>query len=374
VLLAFGMLNAGLGPALPYLRQAEHVSYLASVLHQVAFAVGGGLAGLWSARARRMPTRGLAIRVGMLGAAAAWLAVGYGNRLEVTVCAAFAVSLLGTTALIRVWAMLADQHGARRAVAMSEGEVAVSLGGVVSPLLVGIAAATALGWRAGFVLCAAAVVVAVGAKSFVRLPEPRSDPARADADSPKGGVPATLVVVFAIVALEFAMTFWLASYLGDSVGLARQTAAGLVSVLYLANLGGRLLASRLAHRVPAEVLLGGALALALGGLPVVLAATGAPLAVLGLAVTGIGVGATFPMASALHVAGSPRGADGALGQVLAAAAVGQIVGPIVVAVVAQGFGLRAGLTTLLGLTLAAAVALHWHVRRSRPRFSDRPSG
>jgi MFS family permease len=374
VLLAFGILNAGLGPALPYLRRAEHVSYLAIVLHQVAFAVGGGLAGLLTARARQMPARGLAIRVGMLGAAAAWLVVGYGNRLEVTVCAAFAVSLLATAALIRVWAVLADQHGARRAVAMSEGEVAVSLGGVVSPLLVGVAAGSALGWRAAFVLCAAAVVLAVTATAFVRLPESRLDPARAARRGPVTGVPATLVVVFAIVALEFALAFWLASYLGDSVGLQPQTAAGLVSVLYLANLTGRLLVSRLARDVPPELLLGGALAVALGGLPVLLAASGAPLAVAGLAITGIGVGATFPLASALHVAASPRGADGALGAVLAAAAVGQIVGPVVVAAVAQGFGLRLGLTTLLGFTLAAAGALHWHVRRWRASLAGWRTG
>jgi MFS family permease len=370
VLLAFGMLNAGLGPALPYLRRAEHVSYLASVLHQVGFAVGGGLAGLLTARARRMPARGVAIRGGMLGAAVAWLALGYGNRLEVTVCAAFAVSFFGTAALIRVWAVLADRHGARRAVAMSEGEVAVSLGGVVSPLLVGVAAGTPLGWRAAFALCATAVVVAVTATAFVPLPEPRLDTARAAGGGGDGGVPATLVVVFAIVALEFALAFWLASYLGDSVGLPRQTAAGLVSVLYLTNLAGRLLVSRLAHRVPAELLLAGALALALGGLPVLLAATHAPLAVAGLAIIGIGIGATFPLASALHVAASPRGADGALGQVLAAAAVGQIVGPVMVALVAQSFGLRAGLTTLLVFTLAAAGALHWHVRRWRPGLAD----
>jgi MFS family permease len=370
VLLAFGMLNAGLGPALPYLRRAEHVSYLASVLHQVGFAVGGGLAGLLTARARRMPARGVAIRGGMLGAAVGWLAVGYGNRLEVTVCAAFAVSFFGTAALIRVWAVLADQHGAFRAVAMSEGEVAVSLGGVVSPLLVGVAAGTALGWRAAFALCATAVVVSVTATAFVPLPEPRIDTARPAAGSGDGGVPATLVVVFAIVALEFALAFWLASYLGDSVGLPRQTAAGLVSVLYLTNLAGRLLVSRLAYRMPAELLLAGALALALGGLPVLLAATGAPLAVAGLAIIGVGIGATFPLASALHVAASLRGADGALGQVLAAAAAGQIVGPVMVALVAQSFGLRTGLMTLLCFTLVAAGALHSHVRRWRPGLAD----
>ena len=43
-LFGFGVLNAILGPALPYLRAEEHISYLAGALHQLAFAIGGGLA------------------------------------------------------------------------------------------------------------------------------------------------------------------------------------------------------------------------------------------------------------------------------------------------------------------------------------------
>lgn len=42
VLFGFGVLNAILGPALPYLRAEEHL-YLTGALHQLAFAVGGGL-------------------------------------------------------------------------------------------------------------------------------------------------------------------------------------------------------------------------------------------------------------------------------------------------------------------------------------------
>ena len=49
-LFAFGYLMAILGPALPYIRSVEGISYLAGVLHQVAWAVGGGLAGVLSAR------------------------------------------------------------------------------------------------------------------------------------------------------------------------------------------------------------------------------------------------------------------------------------------------------------------------------------
>ncbi|HZC74206.1 MAG TPA: MFS transporter [Jatrophihabitans sp.] len=365
VLLAFGVLNAGLGPALPYLRHVEHVGYLGGVLHQVAFAIGGGLAGLLIARAPRMPPRTLVIRGGLLGAALAWLAVGYGNRLPVTAAGAFAVSFLGTAALIRVWAVLADEHGERRAVAMSEGEVAVSLGGVVSPLLVSVAAGSALDWHGAFLFASVVVAVAVSVTMPVRLPP--ALPGRAAGPDIVAGdrrrLPPTLVIVFAIVGLEFALSFWLASYLGEDVGMRRSDAAAMVSALYLANLVGRLVAGRLAHTVAASRLLGGALAVALLGLPVLLAATGAVVALVGLAIAGIGIGATFPLTSALHVAASPHSADGAIGQVLAVASIGQIAGPVVVAALAQQFGLRTGMVTLVALTLLAAAALRWQLGR-----------
>jgi MFS family permease len=361
-LLCFGVLNAGLGSALPYLRDAEHLSYLGGVLHQVAFAVGGGLAGLLTARARRMPGRALVIRGGMLGAGLAWLAVGYGNHLAITVGAALVVSLLATAALVRMWAVLADVHGSRRTMAMTEGEVVVSLGAIIAPLLISGVAATALGWRVSFVFAAALVAVAILAT--VALPIPVSVP-RPGADArPEGTsrrVPPTLVVVSAIVALEFSLGFWLASYLGDDVGLDRQSAVAMVSGLYVANLAGRVLASRLAHRVGADVLLAGAIALAMLGLPVLLLAGNAGTAGIGLAFLGTGGGAMFPLTSSLHVAASGRGADAAIGQVLAAASIGQILGPVIVAALAQAFDLRVGLLSLVVYALLAAAGLHRHV-------------
>jgi MFS family permease len=52
---------------------------------------------------------------------------------------------------------------------LTEGEVAVSAGGIICPLLVGGLAATWLSWRFAFALGAVLVVVAAG---FVRLPAP----------------------------------------------------------------------------------------------------------------------------------------------------------------------------------------------------------
>lgn len=364
-LFAFGILNAVLGPALPYIRAVEHISYVVGALHQAAFAVGGGIAGLLAARERRVIGRAPVIAAGTVGAALAGLAVGYGDVPAITIAGALLMSLLGTSALIRVWAVLADVHGARRAVAMTEGEVSVSLAGILTPALIGALAGTALGWRFAFVIGAGIAGLAALCTWWARMPPPIRTVAPAN-DGNAGSVrpQATLIVVFAIVALEFTLSFWLASYLHDDIELTRNVAVAAVSGLYAANLAGRLLASRLARRAGPERLLAAALVIALAGLPVLLLAGGAVAAVAGAVIAGIGIGAMFPLTSALHVKASPRTADGALGQVLAVAAIGQIAGPLAAGAVAQVAGLRAGLIILPVLAFIAVAGLYRHIRRA----------
>lgn len=366
-LFAFGVMNAVLGPALPYLRAAEHISYLVGALHQAAYAVGGGIAGLLAVRRRGSVSRTKVIVVGLTGAGLAGLVVGYGRSPAITIAGALLMSLLGTSALIRVWALLADLHGPRRAVAMTEGEVSVSLAGIVTPLLIGTLAATALSWRFAFVLGAGTAGLA--SLSVRRTEIPPSANARANATSGNGAghrrrLPPMLIVVFAIVGLEFSLSFWLASYLNDDIGVSRDAAVVAVSGLYAASLAGRLLASRLARGIPPERLLAAALSTALLGLPVLLLATDVPFAAVGIAVAGVGIGAMFPLTSALHVSSSAHGADSALGQILAVASLGQLAGPLTAGAVAQAAGLRAGLIILPALTLVAAGGLYRHHQAS----------
>ena len=279
-LFAFGFLNAVLGPALPYLRAVERISYLIGAFHQVAFALGVGLAGMLAARERHPAGRVTAIAGGLTGAGLAGLGVGYGSTPVITIAGAMVMGLLGTTALIRLWAALADIHGRRRAIAMSEGEVSVSLAGILTPLLISGLAATALNWRFAFVLGAGISGLAALWVRRAQLPpaKGRSHAASADDGPGRRWPQPTLIVVFAIVSLEFALSFWLASYLNDDIGLAREAAVAAVSGLYAAGLTGRLLASRLARRVSAERLLAAALAITMAGLPALLAATSIPIA------------------------------------------------------------------------------------------------
>jgi MFS family permease len=366
-LFAFGYLNAVLGPALPFVRSVEHISYLVASLHQVAFAVGGGLAG-WLSAGERIPIgRQTMIAGGLTGAALAGLAFGYGDTTPVTIAAALLMGLLATLALIRVWAALADAHGSRRAVAMTEGEVAVSLAGIATPLLIGALASTAATWRLTFAIGAAiAVAASVGVLRAdvppVRAPAPRQ--------GPHGRAQPTLVIVFAIVALEFGLSFWLATYLEDGVGLSRGAAVAMVSGLYASNLLGRVLASRAARTQSSERLLAVALATIFAGLPCLLAAHAVGPAAVGIVLAGAGIGALFPLTSSLHVEASGRAADSALGDILTVAALGQICGPLAAGAIAQATSLRAGLLVLPAATLLAAAALGAHARNetavSRP--------
>jgi fucose permease len=352
-LFAFGVLNAMLGPVLPYLRASEHISYVTGALHQIAFAIGGMTAGVLASRSTAPRRR--TIWLGLVVAAAAGLLLGYGRVLPATLSAALLVSAFATAALIRMWAVLSDLHHVHRAVAMTEGEVAVSFAGILTPVAVSVCAATLVGWRFSFVVASVVVVIAAAAARVVQLPDAASLP---DADE-FAAVPdvvqrRTLATIFAVVGLEFTLSFWAASYLSDDVGIARDTSVALVSVLYAANLLGRLVTSRLARRLPAATVLRLSLLTALAGLPVLLTASNAVVAGVGLIVTGAGIGGTFPLASALHVAASRRTADQALGQILTIAGVGQICGPLAAGAIAQAADLRVGLFALPVLVLLAA--------------------
>ena len=382
-LFGFGILNAALGPVLPYLRQTEHLSYVVGALHQVAFAIGGMIAGLLATRSTAPRRR--TICVGLVAAGAAGLLLGYGRVFPVTMLAALLVSAFATAALIRTWAALADLHHQHRAVAMAEGEVAVSLAGVLTPALVSACAAIWVGWRFSFVVAFALLVAAAAAVANTTMPDARRS---SPGDTRRGTAPlsagsadpddhqttrTTLTTIFAVVAMEFTLSFWAATYLHDDVGVALDTAVALVSALYAANLVGRLAASRLARRLPAAALLRLSLATALLGVPILLCASNVVVAGVGLAVTGIGVGGTFPLASSLHVAASRRTADQALGQTLTVAGFGQIAGPLVAGAIAQAATLRLGLLVVPALILlAAAMTFRPGRTRAGPRRDEFP--
>ncbi|HWD65383.1 MAG TPA: hypothetical protein VG405_09425 [Solirubrobacteraceae bacterium] len=88
------------------------------------------------------------------------------------------------------------------------------------------------------------------------------------------------------------------------------------------------------------------------------------MAIIGIVLTGAGIGALFPLTSSLHVQATGGTTDSALGEILSVAAIGQMGGPLLAGAFAQLASLRVGLLVILTATvLVAAGGLMIHRRQ-----------
>jgi MFS family permease len=192
-------------------------------------------------------------------------------------------------------------------------------------------------------------------------PVPPDRPAAAD----PGGWRRTLrtgrvVGLFGLIALcaaydEGAIGDWGALHLRQDLGASAGLAAAGYAAFALAEATGRLSGTTLLERLGrTPVLMLGALT-ACAGMLVASLAPDVWLALAGFAATGLGLANLFPVAIAR--AGLRAGADGvALTSTLGYS--GFLLGPPAIGFLATEFGLRAGLTTLSFLALAAAAVAY----------------
>lgn len=300
VLLAiYGYFLYGFGPSVPLLRDELGVSRAVGALHATAMSVGAVVGGLVGER--------VVAAIGRRGAL--WLGtgllcvgvVGYTSVrvLAVTLTSALVCSLAGTFMLNGVNATLMDRHGAGGPAALSEANAGAGAAGILAPLALGAAVAVGLGWRAGLlvtlVLAAAAALVFHG----VRVPEPTViDPA----DHPDGArsLPRrfwiTWMVLVCVVGVEFCLSLWSSDLLRSRTGLTEGAATAGFSAVLVGLTASRLVGGRLAVRRDVDWLLTRALVVLLAGFTVFWVARTPWLAVLGLAVAGLGLGVQYPLA------------------------------------------------------------------------------
>jgi MFS family permease len=177
------------------------------------------------------------------------------------------------------------------------------------------------------------------------------------------------VGVLGLIALcaaydEGAIGDWGALHLKQDLGASAGLAAAAYAAFALAEACGRLSGTALLERHGrTRVLMTGGLT-ACAGMLVAALAPDVWLALLGFAATGLGLANMFPVAVAR--AGLLAGSSGvALSSTLGYS--GFLIGPPCIGFLASEFGLRAGLTTLSFLGLAAAV-IAYVARNSLPRF------
>src|SRR3954463_7058210 len=156
----FAYLQAAPGLVIAHLRDELDLSYSTGGLHVAAFAAGSLVAGVASARLERVLGRRALFwsAAALMGAGAAGVTAGRGA--EGTVGSLLGMGVGGGLLLVTIQAALADHHGERRAVALTEANVAASLAYVVLIGVLSLTAALHAGWRIALLASLAVPVLA----------------------------------------------------------------------------------------------------------------------------------------------------------------------------------------------------------------------
>lgn len=245
---------------------------------------------------------------------------------------------------------------------------AATAGAVAGPLIV-IGLSRVGDWTAGFRATGAAYLLF----TLWAMAVPLEPPVRHAARRPRGRLrsPALvglLVVAFAYLGVETAVTIFAVPYASDGLGLAADRGRAAISAFWLGLLLGRLALVAWPGRIDAGMLAGGGLA------------AGALLAagVLGrsahvewiVGAVGFAIGGVFPLMVTLAAQRAPAGSAGMVtGLVAGLGCLGGFAVPWLTGALGDAAGVRVALGSLAGWCLLIAAA-GWAVRRSRATGAD----
>jgi predicted MFS family arabinose efflux permease len=378
LMLAYGTyMVSTIGPLMPFLAADLGLSYTVRGFHTSAFAVGGIIAGVFADRAAHRFGRPRLFWIGGGGLALGALMLIVLREPALTISAAFVIGLLGTLMFVMVQAGIADHHGEQRGIAISESNVGAAMAGLLAPLLISQAEGLALGWRV-------ALMLGIGAWALMavfgrRIPVP-SQPRTPVLHTGSTRLPRLFWLfwgtMFLGVAVEWSVGFWTAEFFERALGVDRVTAAGTLSVLWLAIILGRVAGSFLSRRFQPSVLLIGAAALAAAGFPVLWLARDPLVATAALFVTGLGIANFFPMSLSAAATAAAFNTNAAAARIALANGLAILIAPQVLGSAADQMGIASafGLVGVLaGALLALALLANWSQRRHVRRLIITPT-
>jgi fucose permease len=354
VLLAwFAYLQAAPGLVIGHLRRELDLSYSTGGLHVAAFAAGSVVAGVVSARLERALGRRRLFwsAAALMGAGAIGLTAG--RIAAVTVGSLLVMGVGGGLLLATIQAALADHHGERSAVALTEANVAASLAYVVLIGVLSLTAALHAGWRVALLASLAVPVLAWWSNRRLAIDAP--PPSRVAQGRLPGVFWIAAAMLFCTTAAEWCITAWGATFVEDAAEVSTDTAVTLMAGYFGGVLAGRTLGSRLARRHDPARLLALALAVTAVGFAILWPSTGPAQALIGLSLLGLGLGNLFPMGLSVTVALAPGRAVLASGRAVAMTSFAVLLAPLTVGTLADATSLKAALGVVpVVLALAAA--------------------
>ncbi|MGW5194016.1 MFS transporter [Kribbella sp. NPDC004138] len=259
----FAYLQAAPGLVMMHLRAELGLSYTVGGLHIAAFSTGSMIAGVVSPRLERLVGRRALLWAAAAGMAAGAVGLTLGPVAAVTIAAATVMGVGGGLLLITIQAVLADHHGERRTVALTEGNLAASIGYLTLIGALALTAALHWGWRAALLAALAVPLVAWAGNRRLAIDTPPQT------QTSGGRLPSVFwfaaAMLFCATAAEWCIAAWGATFVADTAGIAAGTAVTAMGGYFGGVLAGRLLGSRFARRYDPSRLFAYALTVALAG-------------------------------------------------------------------------------------------------------------
>lgn len=350
----------GYGSTLALLRDEQGTSRTVVGLHATVLAFAGVLAAALVPRMADRWGRSRLIRLSM-----ACLAIGVALY---TVPAGLVATLPGialvgvgfTGALVCINAFLLDYQRGAGPAALTEANALAALAGLISPLIIGIGAATFLGWRAGLWALIAAIVAAEALRARMGSAFGSIGASAEDRGSWRGMPRAfwwSCLLVGCLSAVEVGTFTWTADLLREQAGLAPAAAAAGLGAVSAGMVLGRFIGGRLAETYSVDALL--RLAILIAGAALVLAwLARTPSLLLGcLFLVGLGISVNWPLGVARVVAAS--GGHANRGASLASVSGGIAGGtfPFLIGALADQVGIHAAFLSMPAVLVVALVIL-----------------
>jgi MFS family permease len=363
VLAWYAFLQAAPGLVMPHLRDELGLTYATGGLHVAAFAAGSTIAGLISGRLERMVGRRTLLWSGAALMGAGLVGLTTGSLAEVTISSVLVMGLGGGLLLVAVQAVLADRHHGRRAVALTEANVAASLGYLLLIVALSLMAAIHAGWRLALLISLTVPLLAWWSNRRLAIDAP--PPSREASGRLPGVIWIAAGVLFCTTAAEWSVIAWGASFVETSASVSAETAVALMASYFGGVVAGRALGSRLARAHDAARLLALALAVAAAGFALFWPSTSPAQTVIALGLLGVGLGNLYPLGTSVTIALAPEQASSASGRVVAMTAFAGLLAPLTVGPLADATSLSAALLVVPVLLALAAAGLAIIVRLLR---------